>query len=87
MIERGMSFVIGRCNPSVTPAEQLPNFEAKTRDDSHPAKAFCRPCPVRDDCLEVALTDPTLKGVWGGRTARERRRIAELRAQNIPFLN
>ena len=30
-------------------------------------------CPVRDECLDYALADPSLQGVWGGRTDAERR--------------
>lgn len=31
--------------------------------------------PVREQCLSAALADPTLSGMWGGITGRERRRI------------
>lgn len=34
------------------------------------AKAVCRGCPVRTECLEFGLDEPT--GIWGGRTLRER---------------
>jgi hypothetical protein len=37
------------------------------------AKAVCRACPVRDDCLEYALTNAEPWGVWGGLSADERR--------------
>lgn len=37
------------------------------------AKALCAACPVRTECLEYGLGEPT--GIWGGRTARERRMI------------
>src|SRR6266851_1189564 len=36
------------------------------------AKAVCRRCAVRDECLGYALHDSTLVGVWGATTARER---------------
>lgn len=35
------------------------------------AKGVCGACPVRDRCLEWALTREEF-GVWGGTTARER---------------
>lgn len=34
------------------------------------------PCPVRDECLEYALSLPTrCMGIWGGTTHHERQRI------------
>lgn len=38
------------------------------------AKAICRRCPVRDECLAYAMEAPVDHGVWGGLTERERRR-------------
>lgn len=35
------------------------------------AKSFCTECPVRQRCLEWAMTREEF-GVWGGTTARER---------------
>lgn len=38
------------------------------------AKAVCRGCPVRLECLEAAIMSPTmLFGVWGGQTRDERK--------------
>lgn len=37
------------------------------------AKAFCRPCPVRDECLAYALARGEDWGIWGGFTPAERR--------------
>ncbi|MEU2288968.1 WhiB family transcriptional regulator [Streptomyces sp. NPDC013178] len=36
------------------------------------AKAVCRRCPVRSQCLERAMEDGA-EGVWGGTTEAERR--------------
>lgn len=41
----------------------------KVRDNSI---EICRGCPVKSECLNFALEDPTLKGVWGGTSARQR---------------
>lgn len=47
-----------------------PERGASTRE----AKAVCRGCVVREQCLEYALADPPEKyGVWGGTSERERR--------------
>lgn len=39
------------------------------------AKAICAECRVRDDCLEEAMADRTLMGVWGGLSERQRRTL------------
>lgn len=48
-------------------------------DGRHPdaarALAACARCPVRDICLASALADPSVDGIWGGTTARQRRRL------------
>jgi WhiB family redox-sensing transcriptional regulator len=43
------------------------------------ARAICALCPVREPCLEYALTVREKEGVWGGTTERERRRILRRR--------
>lgn len=40
---------------------------------AHRAMKVCERCIVRDDCLEYALRAPEDKGIWGGRSERERR--------------
>ena len=39
------------------------------------ALAVCCNCPVRNECLQHALTKPETYGVWGGLSARQRNRI------------
>jgi WhiB family redox-sensing transcriptional regulator len=34
--------------------------------DGRAARAICGGCPVRDECGAVAITDPSLQGMWGG---------------------
>lgn len=43
------------------------------------AQKICATCPVADQCLEYALANHVDHGVWGGKSERERRRIARLR--------
>ena len=44
------------------------------------ATAVCRTCPVVRDCLQVALADPTLVGVWGGTSEAERAALRRARS-------
>lgn len=39
------------------------------------AKVVCADCPIRQECLSVALERRERFGVWGGLTASERREI------------
>lgn len=43
------------------------------------ARAFCKPCPVRTECLAHALDERVEFGVWGGMTERERRALLKAR--------
>lgn len=43
------------------------------------AKAICKACIVREDCLEHALMHEK-HGIWGGTSERERRKIRKARA-------
>ena len=54
-------------------------FFPVSEDDAEPAKAICNACPVREACLEFALSAREREGVWGGCTERERRRIVRQR--------
>jgi len=39
------------------------------------AKAICRECQVRPECLEFAIVTGEKFGIWGGMSERERRRV------------
>lgn len=54
-------------------------FYPPTDDEADAAKAVCAECPVREPCLEFALSTREAEGIWGGTTARERRRILRQR--------
>jgi WhiB family redox-sensing transcriptional regulator len=45
---------------------------ARARAHEAAAKAVCAQCPVRQECLEYAVRNNELFGVWGGLTAAER---------------
>jgi WhiB family redox-sensing transcriptional regulator len=50
-------------------------FFAPGATQEYRAKAVCRACPVRWECLAYALRHRVEHGVWGGLTDRERRRV------------
>ena len=43
------------------------------------ARRICATCPVAAQCLQTALDDPELYGVWGGTTYMERRALRKTR--------
>lgn len=43
------------------------------------AKATCRFCPVKDDCLEWALTTHQEFGIWGGLDEWQRANIDKIK--------
>ncbi|MEO7397249.1 MAG: WhiB family transcriptional regulator, partial [Ilumatobacteraceae bacterium] len=48
--------------------------------DAAPAKALCRECPVRRQCLTWALQTGQKHGIWGGMTDNQRRRLKRVAA-------
>lgn len=44
------------------------------------AKRICAACPVQPECRAYAIGRPELLGVWGGLTARQRRRLRQTAA-------
>lgn len=62
----------GLCaEPSYDTATFFPN--RGQRPDA--ALEVCRRCKVTDECLEYALADRTLDGIWGATTPDDRRRM------------
>jgi WhiB family redox-sensing transcriptional regulator len=43
------------------------------------AKAICATCPVREQCLEFAISSNQRDGIWGGLDETERRRVRRRR--------
>jgi WhiB family redox-sensing transcriptional regulator len=54
-------------------------FYPDNDDHADVAKAVCDECQVRIACLNHALDNREHQGVWGGATARERRRLLRQR--------
>ena len=61
---------LGRCR-GIDPEIFYPDSD----EEAVEAKGICLLCPVRETCLEYALTVREKHGVWGGLTERERRRM------------
>jgi len=61
---------LGLCT-QVDPAVWFPIKGGSPR----PAKAICARCDILANCLQDALDDPSLEGVWGGTTEREREHL------------
>lgn len=57
-------------------------FYPVSDEDAEDAKAVCSQCPVKEACLDWALTTREREGVWGGATERERRRIIRRRRRS-----
>ena len=55
---------LARCNDGSGSMTEL--FFSEQLDDIAAAKAFCSECPVKEDCLDGALTRREPWGVWGG---------------------
>jgi WhiB family redox-sensing transcriptional regulator len=53
-------------------------------DQPAAALATCARCPVVDACLQDALTNARLYGVWGGRTETERRAMLGMGPRRRP---
>jgi hypothetical protein len=52
--------------------QDLDLFYTETAANPHRALAFCQGCPVKPECLQEALADPYIGGVWGGTTGKAR---------------
>jgi len=48
------------------------------KKETEKAKAFCKECPVAEQCLAYALNENIKFGVWGGFTSRERGTLRKL---------
>jgi WhiB family transcriptional regulator, redox-sensing transcriptional regulator len=54
-------------------------FFATDETSRHDALTMCSTCPVRMECLEHALTNREVYGVWGGTDENERKRLSRRR--------
>lgn len=56
-------------------------FFPDSGDSTNGAKQICRDCEVRNICLRYALENGEQFGVWGGLSARERRKLMRGRSR------
>ncbi len=50
-------------------------FFPERGESAGPARRVCAACPVREPCLDYAITNRISHGIWGGLTERERRAL------------
>jgi WhiB family redox-sensing transcriptional regulator len=50
-------------------------FFPERGESAEPARRVCAACPVRQPCLDYAITNRIAYGIWGGLTERERRAL------------
>ena len=82
-----------------SPADELWRLEARCRDgaasltalffseqldDIARAKRFCAPCPVREECLAVAIAAREPWSVWGGELFVNGKVVAQRRQRGRP---
>jgi hypothetical protein len=70
---------MARCG-TLSPQQYDKLFFPKSGRSILDAKQFCLGCPVKDQCLEVALADE-LEGIWAGTNMKEREGILAFQAQ------
>ena len=58
---------------------QLDDFFADEARQRKAAIAFCKGCPVREDCFDYAQTNRFVYGTFGGLTDQQRRRLLGMR--------
>ena len=57
------------------PDAWFPAFAKGRSSEIVNVKKLCARCPVRKQCLEYALANPDLQGIWGGLGPAERNRL------------
>jgi WhiB family redox-sensing transcriptional regulator len=50
-------------------------FFPERGESAEPARQVCAACPVRQPCLDYAISNRITHGIWGGLTERERRAL------------
>lgn len=69
----------GACNGLATRSDDPWFAEVGCSEQTASARRICLQCPVRERCMDFALTHRVEHGVWGATTPRQRRRMLSLR--------
>jgi hypothetical protein len=64
---------------------EVPVIDFYNPKDFDAAKALCAECPVRKQCLQLALDNKETHGVWGGADEKELRRDQAIDFEGKPF--
>ncbi|HZJ26809.1 MAG TPA: WhiB family transcriptional regulator [Acidimicrobiia bacterium] len=71
-----------RCRDGAAALTEL--FFSEQLDDIGRAKAFCRGCAVREECLDAAIGRQEPWGVWGGELLANGKVLAQKRTRGRP---
>jgi hypothetical protein len=52
-------------------------------ESAEPARQVCARCPVRQPCLDYAVTNQITHGIWSGLSERERRALRSSRLRSV----
>ena len=66
---------IGWCYRAACSGADLDLFFPGRGESAEPARRICAGCPVRQPCLEFAVSQGITHGIWGGLTERNRRAL------------
>jgi hypothetical protein len=61
--------------PELDPVARVQRLKDEREERERRAKAICRDCAVRRECLDYAMSIRELHGIWGGLTEAERRSV------------
>ncbi len=59
------------------------DFFSSDPEEKNRAKNLCFTCPVRGDCVQYALENSEIWGIWGGKDENEIRRTLSVNAEGI----
>ena len=61
-------------------------FPVTDGPDAQKAKALCEACPVRNECLGLALELDERFGIWGGMTSTDREKLRKKGRRREPIV-
>lgn len=61
----------------------FPEGEEQTKNSLQVLIPICKACKFNSACLEYAIRDTTIMGIWGGTTEKERAGIRRMRRRRV----